>query len=84
MLKREQMKSIADLFKTLNKISELCFSDCVWDLTSRKINKEENKCSLNCAEKFLKSNQRISTRFQEFQILANENALEAMKKAGVK
>ena len=84
LMEREQMKSIADLFRTLNKISELCFSDCVWDLTSRKINKEENKCSLNCAEKFLKSNQRISTRFQEFQILANENALEAMKKAGVK
>jgi len=32
---------------------------------------------------FLKANQRISTRFQEFQMLANENAIEAMKKAGV-
>ena len=83
LLESEQMKSIADLFKTVNKISELCFSDCIWDLTSRKINKEESKCFLNCAEKFLKSNQRISTRFQEFQLLTNENAIEAMKKDGV-
>lgn len=34
-------------------------------------------------EKFLKVNQRISQRFQEFQILSNENALAAMQKAGV-
>ena len=31
----EQIKAFADLFKTFNKISDLCFSDCVWDLTSR-------------------------------------------------
>ena len=80
----EQMKSFADLLKTFNKISDLCFSDCVWDLTSRKINEKESKCFLNCAEKFLKSNQRISTRFQEFQLFANKNALEEMKKAGVR
>ena len=78
----EQIKAFADLLKTFNKISDLCFSDCVWDLTSRKINEKESKCYLNCAEKFLKSNQRISTRFQEFQLLANKNALEEMKKAG--
>ena len=52
-------------------------------MAPRKISKDEDTCSLNCAEKFLKANQRISTRFQEFQMLANENALEAMKKAGV-
>jgi len=79
----EQIKSFKDFLANYNKLSELCFSDCIWDFTTRKIGKEENSCALNCAEKFLKANQRISTRFQEFQMLANENALEAMKKAGV-
>lgn len=31
-------------------------------------------------EKFLKVNQRISQRFQEFQVLANESALAAAQK----
>jgi len=79
----EQIKSFKDFLANYNKLSELCFSDCIWDFTSRKVSKEENNCALNCSEKFLKANQRISTRFQEFQMLANENAIEAMKKAGV-
>lgn len=33
-------------------------------------------------EKYLKMNQRISRRFQEFQITANENALADAKKSG--
>ncbi|KAI4463553.1 tim10/ddp family zinc finger [Holotrichia oblita] len=40
------------------------------------------KCALNCLEKFLKANQRISQRFQEFQMIANENALAAAQKMG--
>jgi len=72
----EQIKSFKDFLANYNKLSELCFSDCIWDFTNRKISKEEDSCSLNCAEKFLKANQRISTRFQEFQMLANENALK--------
>nr|CAI5856902.1 unnamed protein product [Callosobruchus analis] len=38
------------------------------------------KCALNCLEKFLKVNQRISQRFQEFQLLANESAIAAAQK----
>jgi len=33
-------------------------------------------------EKYLKMNQRISQRFQEFQIIANENAIAAAQKSG--
>ena len=47
-----------------NKLSEICFADCVWDFTSRKVLNSEDTCALNCAEKYLKMNQRISTRFQ--------------------
>lgn len=35
---------------------------------------------MNCLEKFLKVNQRISQRFQEFQLLANESAIAAAQK----
>jgi import inner membrane translocase subunit TIM9 len=33
-------------------------------------------------EKYLRMNQRISQRFQEFQILANENAMVMAQKSG--
>ena len=79
----EQIKSFKDFLANYNKLSELCFSDCIWDFTTRKVSKAEDTCALNCAEKYLKANQRISTRFQEFQMIANENALAQMNKAGL-
>jgi len=51
--------------------------------TGRIVSRNENECAMNCAEKYLKMNQRISTRFQEFQMIANENAVAQMKSSGV-
>lgn len=80
-MEADQIKSFKEFMTVYNKLSETCFADCIWDFTNRKISKSEENCSLNCADKFMKANQRISTRFQEFQLMANENAMEAMKKA---
>jgi len=66
-----------EFLMSYNKLSELCFIDCVWDFTSRTVKSQEDKCTLNCMEKFLKLNQRISQRFQEFQLIANESAVAA-------
>ncbi|XP_046437973.1 mitochondrial import inner membrane translocase subunit Tim9-like [Daphnia pulex] len=79
-IEAEQIKSFRDFLFSYNKLSELCFVDCVWDFTSRTIKDQENSCAVNCAEKFLKANQRISQCFQEFQVLSNENALAMAKK----
>jgi len=76
----EQVKAFKDFLSQYNKLSELCFADCIWDFTNRKVSKSEDACALNCAEKYLKANQRISTRFQEFQMIANENAVAQMNK----
>ncbi|KAG8224410.1 hypothetical protein J437_LFUL004016 [Ladona fulva] len=73
---------VMDFLTSYNKLSELCFVDCVWDFTTRKVRDKEEKCALNCMEKFLKMNQRISQRFQEFQMIANENAMAAVQKTG--
>lgn len=60
----------------------MCFADCINDFTARTIKPTEDRCALNCMEKYLKMNQRISQRFQEFQMLANENAMAMAQKAG--
>ena len=79
----DQIKTFKDFLSNYNKLSELCFTDCVWDFTTRKVSKGEDSCALNCAEKFLKANQRISTRFVEFQMIANENTIASLNKSGV-
>ncbi|XP_041778958.1 mitochondrial import inner membrane translocase subunit Tim9 [Anopheles merus] len=81
-LDKDQIKSFSDFLLSYNKLSELCFIDCVSEFTGRTVSDKEDKCALNCMEKFLKMNQRISQRFQEFQMLANENAIAAAQKLG--
>ena len=95
----EQIKTMKEFMSNYNKLSEVCFADCIWDFTtrwllfdilmmmvllllSRKISGVENQCALYCTEKYLKMNQRISTRFQEFQMMSNENAMAVIKKSG--
>lgn len=78
----EQIKNFRDFLTNYNKLSELCFTDCINDFTTRSVKSKEEKCALNCMEKYLKMNQRVSQRFQEFQMIANENAMEAAKKLG--
>ncbi|EDV91660.1 mitochondrial import inner membrane translocase subunit Tim9 [Drosophila grimshawi] len=79
-LDKDQMKTFSDFLMSYNKLSEMCFTDCVRDFTSRDVKDTEEKCSLNCMEKYLKMNQRVSQRFQEFQMIANENALAMAQK----
>ncbi|CAG9836559.1 unnamed protein product [Diabrotica balteata] len=76
----EQIKTLKDFLISYNKLSEFCFTDCINDFTARTIKPKEEKCALNCMEKFLKVNQRITQRFQEFQVLANESAMAAAQK----
>ncbi|XP_075233361.1 translocase of inner membrane 9 [Lycorma delicatula] len=80
----EQIKSFRDFLISYNKLSEICFNDCVWDFTTRNVKSQEDRCISNCAEKYLKMNQRISQRFQEFQMIANENVMAAVQKSGNK
>ncbi|GFT46029.1 mitochondrial import inner membrane translocase subunit Tim9 [Nephila pilipes] len=78
----EQIQQFRDFLISYNKLSERCFRDCVHDFTVRHIRDKEDRCALNCMEKYMKMTQRISQRFQEFQIISNENAIAAAKKAG--
>ncbi|XP_029848285.2 mitochondrial import inner membrane translocase subunit Tim9-like [Ixodes scapularis] len=76
----EQIKQFKDFLVSYNKLSELCFSDCVHDFTVRHVRDKEDKCAMNCMEKYMKMNQRISQRFQEFQMQTNEAAIAASQK----
>ena len=68
----DQFKQFKDFILNYNKLSEQCFNDCIFDFTSRTVSSKEDSCSNHCVEKFMKMNQRISQRFQEYQMLVNE------------
>ncbi|KAI5634172.1 tim10/DDP family zinc finger domain-containing protein [Phthorimaea operculella] len=78
----DQMKTFKEFLMQYNKLSELCFNDCVHDFTSRTLRASETSCALNCMEKYLRSNQRVSQRFHEFQMIANENMMALAQKSG--
>lgn len=67
-----QLSTFREFLSMYNRVSDLCFRSCVWDFTSRTVKDQEDRCSNICVEKFMKSNQRISQRFQEAQIVKNE------------
>jgi import inner membrane translocase subunit TIM9 len=68
----DQLRQFKDFILNYNKLSELCFNDCIYDFTMRAVSPQEQTCASNCVEKFLKANQRISQRFQESQMNSSE------------
>ena len=70
----ESVEQFKEVISNYNRLSELCFDSCIWNFTTRDITSKEDSCINNCFEKFVKSNQRISQRFQEHQLQAHEKA----------
>lgn len=70
------VKQFKEFLSQYNKTAEMCFMDCVFDFTTRKVLEPENTCTVNCLEKFLKMSQRVAQRFQEHQ-LAQSDAMGA-------
>ena len=61
----EQIKYYKDFLTNYNKLSELCFNDCISDFSTEKIWKGEKNCTLKCAEKHFKGSHEILTKFME-------------------
>lgn len=66
------VKTFRDFLTQYNRLTQTCFTDCVREFNSRDLSDKETKCVFNCLEKFMKITQRISLRFQEYQVLQNE------------
>ncbi|KXJ19851.1 mitochondrial import inner membrane translocase subunit Tim9 [Exaiptasia diaphana] len=68
----QEVKQMQSFLSYYNRLTELCFSDCVHDFTNRRIAANENNCAMHCTEKSLKVIQRVGVRLQEVQIMQNE------------
>ncbi|UYV82925.1 lysA [Cordylochernes scorpioides] len=55
----DMKRSMRDFLITYNKISEMCFMDCIDDFSKREVKSNEDGCAMNCIKKYLKVNERI-------------------------
>lgn len=76
------MKQFKEFLLSYNKLSEMCFTDCAHDFTTRKVLESEDSCAKNCMDKYLKMTNRISQRFQEIQTQQQGDPSILAKQAG--
>ncbi|VVC43676.1 Tim10/DDP family zinc finger [Cinara cedri] len=74
-----QLASVKEIFKSYNKLTELCFMDCATDFTIKDLKSDEERCAQNCTNKFLKASERMTQRFQEYQMIMNEHVIAAQQ-----
>ena len=63
----DQEKTFREFFKTYNKMSKLCFDQCVWDFSSDSVTYREEKCLNKCVNIFMSANKEIQKVFAEDQ-----------------
>ena len=68
----DSIESFKEFLGNYNKCAQLCFNNCINDLSNREISEKEDKCTGNCSDKFLKINARLLTRVQEYNTMAME------------
>jgi import inner membrane translocase subunit TIM9 len=56
-------QTFREFFKTYNKMSEVCFNQCVWDFGISSMRGREERCVMNCVSKYLEANKEIGRVF---------------------
>ncbi|XP_031572136.1 mitochondrial import inner membrane translocase subunit Tim9-like [Actinia tenebrosa] len=74
-IQQQEVRQVQNFLSYYNRLTELCFADCIHDFTNRRIGANENNCAMHCTEKFLKVIQRVGVRLQEVQIMQNEGLM---------
>mmetsp|Transcript_44028 Transcript_44028/g.71672 ORF Transcript_44028/g.71672 Transcript_44028/m.71672 type:complete len:82 (+) Transcript_44028:123-368(+) len=64
LLEEMQMRDSLSMY---NRLVERCFTDCVENFRTTKLDQKEHTCLSRCVDKFLKHSQRSGVRFAESQ-----------------
>ena len=63
----DDKKTFREFFKTYNKMSELCFEQCVWDFGLEAVRGREERCINKCVNHYLSASKEIQKVFAEDQ-----------------
>ncbi|XP_044749854.1 mitochondrial import inner membrane translocase subunit Tim10 B [Coccinella septempunctata] len=67
------IRNFKDFLQLYNQMTETCFSKCVDNINSRKLDPNEIDCIEDCSSKFIKFNHRLMGTFMEAQsIIVNQ------------
>ena len=67
-----QEKQMKDFFKMYADIVNDCFGKCCTTFYAHVLDKKEESCVLDCAQKIMKASERIGMRFAEENLKAQE------------
>ncbi|KAF2398637.1 hypothetical protein EJ06DRAFT_583308 [Trichodelitschia bisporula] len=61
-MERKQIRAFMEMYQNL---VTRCFDDCITDFSTKSLGSREENCVLRCVDKQIKSQERLSARFQE-------------------
>jgi len=78
-LVNQQVKDSLHLYMNL---VEKCFHPCVHNFRTKYMDKKEETCLTNCAERYIKASNRSAIRFQEHQAMTMKRMQEQQQQQG--
>ncbi|KAJ8955473.1 hypothetical protein NQ318_003573 [Aromia moschata] len=73
-------QSFRDFLQLYNKMTEICFSRCIYNINSRNLDQNEVNCVDDCSPKFIKFNNKLMQNFVKAQTdIVNKRVEEAEK-----
>ncbi|CAH1955623.1 unnamed protein product [Acanthoscelides obtectus] len=79
-LDKGALRNFKDFLQMYNRMTEMCFSRCVDNINSRKLDDQEIECVEDCSMKFVKYNNRLMQNFVVAQQeVVNKRVAEATK-----
>lgn len=63
----DQANTFREFFTTYNKMSELCFNQCIWDFGINTVRNKEQRCLDRCVNHYLSASKEIQRVFAEDQ-----------------
>ncbi|EDW56180.1 mitochondrial import inner membrane translocase subunit Tim10B isoform X1 [Drosophila sechellia] len=73
------LRNLKDFFTLYNKVTELCFSRCVDNLSQRDLGGNEDLCVDRCVTKFARFNQNMMKVYVDVQTTINAKRMEEME-----
>ncbi|OAO15584.1 Tim9-like protein [Blastocystis sp. ATCC 50177/Nand II] len=69
---RMKMLEVEQATMSSNQAVQQCFTSCARNFRTKKLDSSEEDCIRRCTERFVEATNRIATRFQEIQSLAEQ------------
>lgn len=79
-----QIRNFRDFLQLHNKMTEMCFTNCVDNFFNRNLATEESSCLDKCVQKFARVNQRVMNVYVEVQSAINVRRMAEIEEAAKK